>query len=139
MTNLTINSKTYLGLTPNPIHVMGRDFPSIFFLLTATVCILLWMGMCFLFPLSMQNHGSNFLLFGSFILNPRAFLNRLGKQFGKCDFQLKPNLRVKQNPCCVFLTGVCKGAPLGHCQHSGGHLSLAGNLNSQSPQKTEGS
>lgn len=77
----------------------------------------------------MQSLGSNFLLFGSFILNPRAFLNRLGKQFGKCDFQLKPKLRVKQNPYCVFLTVVCKGAPSGHCQRSGGHLSLAGNLN----------
>lgn len=55
---------------------MGRDFPSIFFLLPAMVYILLGMGMCFPFPLRMQSLGNNSLLFGSFILNPRAFLNR---------------------------------------------------------------
>lgn len=88
MPNLTVNSKNHLELNPNLIRVMGRDFPCIFFLLTAMAYILLWMGMCFPFPLSMQSLGSNFLLFGSFVLNPRAFMNRLGKQFGKCDFQL---------------------------------------------------
>lgn len=87
----------------------------------------------------MQGLGRNFLLFGSFMLNPRAFLNRLGKQFGKCGFQLKPKLRVKQNPCCVSLTVACKGTPWDHGWCSGGRLSLAGNLNSESPQKTEGS
>lgn len=86
---------------------MGRDFPSIFFLLPAMVYILLQMGMCFPFPLRMQNLGNNSLLFGSFILNPRAFLNR--ENSWEMWFSVKPELRVKQNPCCVFLTVACKG------------------------------
>ena len=87
----------------------------------------------------MQSLGTNLLLSGSLILKPRAILNRMERQFLDYDLKLKLKLKVKENACCVCLIFVCKGTSLDHCLCSDEHLSLAGNLNSESPQKTEGS
>lgn len=87
----------------------------------------------------MQSLVINLLLSGSLILKPRPILNRMERQFVECDLKLKLKLKAKENVCCVCLSFVCKGTSLGHCLCSDGHLSLAGNLNSRSLQKTEGS
>lgn len=95
--------------------------------------------MGFSFPLSMQSLDTNLLLSGSLILKPRSILNRMERQFMECVLKLKRKLKVKENACCVRLTFICKGTSLDYCLCSDGHLSLAGNLNSESPQKTESS
>lgn len=74
----------------------------------------------------MQSLYTDLLLSGHLILKPRAILNRMERHFIACDLKLKLKMKVKENACCVCLI-------LDHCLCSGGHLSLAGNLNSKSP------